>query len=431
MNRLTVSANHRFLRDDLGPFFWLGDTAWELFHRLTLEEADYYLENRTQKGFTIVQAVVLAEFDRLVTPNAYGERPLLDNDPSRPNPRYFQFVDQVIQLANEKGLRIGLLPTWGDKVELLPHGIGPVIFNAETAFAFGQWIGNRYRDTPNIVWINGGDRSANGANLAVWNALARGIKSADPNHLMTFHPWGEGEGHSSSEWFHQSDWLDFNMVQSGHWRKDAPNYDIVGRDYRLVPTRPCLDGEPCYEDHPVGWKPEELGWFNGCDARQAAYWAMFAGACGHTYGCHPVWQFFAAGRQPVGFVRRYWPEALDLPGATQMTYMKDLLLSHGLVWLEPDQALLTGGDASNPVSVRAARDERHEHGFVYLPNGGGVCVDLDRLAGPHIRAAWFDPRDGSIQSIRSISGCRICEFSAPSAGHENDWVLVLDCNKND
>jgi hypothetical protein len=426
MNRLTISANRRFLLDENGPFFWLGDTAWELFHRLNFEEAEHYLENRRQKGFTVIQAVVLAEFDGLDVPNAFGERPLLDNDPLQPNPRYFQFVDRIIQLASEKRLWIGLLPTWGDKVELLPHGKGPVIFDAENAFRYGQWIGRRYRDRSNIVWINGGDRSANGANFAIWDALAHGIKSADPNHLMTFHPWGDGQGHSSSEWFHQSDWLDFNLAQSGHWRKESPNYDFVDHDYRLSPTKPCLDGEPRYEDHPVNWKPDELGWFDDYDARQAAYWAMFSGACGHTYGCHPVWQFFAPGRRPVSFARRYWTEALDLPGAAQMTHLKNLFLSRGFVWLEPDQALVTASDASSSAHVRAARDEQLRHGFVYLSSEGTVRVELQRLHGPQFRASWFNPRDGSWQTIRFITQRSDCEFHAPTADRKNDWILVLD-----
>ena len=39
--QLKVSENQRFLvYADGKPFFWLGDTAWELFHRLNREEAD-------------------------------------------------------------------------------------------------------------------------------------------------------------------------------------------------------------------------------------------------------------------------------------------------------------------------------------------------------------------------------------------------------
>ena len=84
MDKLRVSDNKRFLVKDSGaPFFYLGDTAWELFHRLNREEADLYLENRAAKGFTVIQAVVLAELDGLKVPNPYGEVPLINMDPTK------------------------------------------------------------------------------------------------------------------------------------------------------------------------------------------------------------------------------------------------------------------------------------------------------------------------------------------------------------
>ena len=63
--QFTISPNHRYLLKDGKPFFWMGDTAWELFHRLNKEEADRYLKRRSEQGFTVVQAVVLAEMDGL------------------------------------------------------------------------------------------------------------------------------------------------------------------------------------------------------------------------------------------------------------------------------------------------------------------------------------------------------------------------------
>ncbi|MFN3422021.1 MAG: DUF4038 domain-containing protein, partial [Armatimonadota bacterium] len=82
--------NRRFLVTEKGqPFFYLADTAWELFHRLNREEAETYLKDRAQKGFTVIQAVVLAELDGLNTPNAYGQKPLHNNDPTQPNEAYF------------------------------------------------------------------------------------------------------------------------------------------------------------------------------------------------------------------------------------------------------------------------------------------------------------------------------------------------------
>ena len=112
---LKVSENGRFLvRSDGSPFFWLGDTAWELFHRLDLEDSERYLRDRAGKGFTVIQAVVLAEFGGLTVPNANGDLPLLDSDPTRPDERDFAHVDAVVEAASRLGLYIGMLPTWGD-----------------------------------------------------------------------------------------------------------------------------------------------------------------------------------------------------------------------------------------------------------------------------------------------------------------------------
>ena len=109
---LKVSDNERFLvHEDGSPFFYLGDTAWELFHRLNREEADRYLRNRSEKGFTVIQCVVIAELDGLGTPNAYGEVPFIDMDPSRPNEAYFAHVDWIVNRAESYGLFVGMLPT--------------------------------------------------------------------------------------------------------------------------------------------------------------------------------------------------------------------------------------------------------------------------------------------------------------------------------
>lgn len=66
------------------PFFYLGDTAWELVHRLTLADAKRYLADRAAKRFTVIQAVIqaviLAEIDGLHAPNMNGDTPLTDND---------------------------------------------------------------------------------------------------------------------------------------------------------------------------------------------------------------------------------------------------------------------------------------------------------------------------------------------------------------
>ena len=213
--QLKVSQNQRYLQYENGkPFLWIGDTAWELFHKLDREEADEYLTTRKEQGFTIIQAVVLAELDGLKTPNAYGDVPFIDLDPARPNEAYFEHVDYIIDKANQLGLVMGVLPTWGDKLYSVNPGAGPVVFNAENAEKYGEFLGKRYRDN-NIVWILGGDRTIDSMEvLQIWRAMAEGINAGDGGkHLMTYHPRG---GTSSSDWLHNEPWLDFNMYQSGH-----------------------------------------------------------------------------------------------------------------------------------------------------------------------------------------------------------------------
>jgi len=218
--RLKISDNGRYLMTADGqPFFYLGDTAWELFHRLNREEAGLYLQNRAAKGFTVIQAVALAELDGLDTPNANGHRPLIDRDPTRPDVRegqdndYWDHMDWVIETAASLGMYVGLLPTWGDKWNK-KWGVGPEIFNPANAEAYGMWLGRRYADQP-IIWILGGDRPVESdGHREIIRAMARGLAQGDGgDHLMTFHPSG---GQSSAEWFHEDSWLNFNMHQTGH-----------------------------------------------------------------------------------------------------------------------------------------------------------------------------------------------------------------------
>lgn len=420
--KLIVSDNKRFLiHEDGTPFFYLGDTGWELFHRLNKDDTEKYLENRRAKGFTVIQAVALAELDGLNTPNAEGNRPLIDNDPLKPDEAYWNHVDWVIMKAAEKGIFIGLLPTWGDKVDKR-WGVGPVIFTRENAFKYGQWIGNRYKEYPNIIWINGGDRDGGGDNTPIWNALGEGIKSVDKNHLMTFHPWGE---RSSSEWFHNSLWLDFNMCQTGHGQRSYSIYKrLVVRDYNLSPVKPCLDGEPRYEDHPVGWNPDVLGWFNDADVRQALYWNLFSGAFGHTYGCHPIWQMKTPGRDAVGLARNNWYDVLNLPGAGDLIHARRLIESRPVLSRVPDQSLIVPSYYPETDYIVATRGDGYA--FVYFPTGWSAELDLKKLGADALHAYWFDPRTGESVLIETITEVGICKFAPPESGRGNDWILVLD-----
>jgi len=423
--RLKVSDNKHFLvHEDGSPFFWLGDTGWELLHRLDRENAEKYLKKRAEQGFSVIQAVALAEENGLKDPNPYGEIPFVDLDPTKPNEKYFQHLDYVIDLAAKYGIFIALLPTWGDKVEK-QWGQGPVIFNSENARVYGEWLGKRYKDKKNVIWVNGGDREPMPGHILLWRRLAEGIIAGvgnKENALITFHPPG---GRASSEWMHNEEWLDFNMLQTGHCR-DVDVYARIAKDYNLVPTKPTMDGEPIYEDHPVCFNAKENGISTDTDLRKSAYWGVFAGGHGHTYGCHDVWQMFSPDKNPVNNPRRPWYDALDMIGANQMKHLKNLMLSRPYLTRIPDQSIIVGENKSGAEYVVATRDQSGSYVMVYIPVGMVVKIDLSKLSGNTIKVSWYNTKDGSVVKGPDITKKSMQEFTTPTLGKGNDWVLVLD-----
>jgi hypothetical protein len=434
--RLKVSDNRRFLvYEDGRPFFYLGDTAWELFHRLRREEADKYLENRAKKGFTVIQAVALAELDGHVATNAHGHLPLVDLDPARPDLKegpdndYWDNVDHIVNKAESLGLFIGFLPTWGrfwhDKTKE-----GKPLFDESNAGTYGEWLGQRYKDKA-IIWILGGDRGVdNDLQKAVIRAMARGLRKGDGGaHLKTFHPPG---GNGSSTWWHNDDWLDFNMRQNGHAAEFTGRYDQTRVDYDRKPVKPVLDGEPIYEDHPVSFDAKKLGHSNAADVRRPLYWDLFTGACGHTYGHHSVWQMWAPGRGPINNPLMPWFEAIDQPGAGQMQFGRWLIESRPFLTRIPDDSVIvtdrvpTSVPGAGRYRFVATRDEAGSYAMVYAPVGRRFKVRMNKISGASVKAWWFNPRNGEATAIGAFPNSGEREFLPPDAGEHLDWVLVLD-----
>jgi len=422
------------------PFFYLGDTAWELFHRLNREDADQYLTDRAKKGYTVIQAVALAELDGHTVPNAYGHLPLEDYDPARPAIKdglandYWDHVDYIVNKANDLGMYIGFLPTWG---RYWHEGSGvkdnQPLFDAVNAEKYGEFLGARYRDRQ-IIWILGGDRNVeNDVQKEIIRAMARGLKKGDGgNHLISFHPRGGG---GSSQYFHADNWLDFNMRQNGHNADYTGIYSKTADDYALEPVKPVFDGEPLYEDHPVSFNAARLGHSISSDVRRALYWNLFSGAFGHTYGHHSVWQMYdaAKGRQPINNPLMSWQEAINQPGAVQMMYGRLLMESRPFLTRIPDQTIIVASNVPTAMPGEgryrfvATRDEAGTYAMVYAPVGREFSVRMDVIKGNRITAWWYNPRNGKATKIGTFTSDRKERtFVPPDKGEMIDWILVLD-----
>jgi hypothetical protein len=435
-SQLKISSNHRFFTNEKGqPFFWLGDTGWLLFSKLTREEAEQYLEDRKEKGFDVIQVMVL---HTVAAVNVYGDSALVNKNVAHPlvtpgnnfadksEYDYWDHVDFIVDLAAKKGLYIAMVPIWGTNVKA-----GWV--SKEDAKSYAKWLANRYKNKWNIIWLNGGDIRGTDS-LPTWKIVGSTLKKEDPNHLVSFHPFGRT---SSSEYFPDESWLDFNMFQSGHRSYDLDtsksehrfgpdNYKFLRIDYQLHPTRPSLDGEPSYELIPHGLHDTTKPYWQADDVRRYAYWSVFAGAAGHTYGHNSVMQFYKPTDKGGAYgPKKFWFDALSDSGAQQMIYLKKLILSKPYFERIPDQSLIAGVQGEKYNYIAATRG--NSYAFIYDYKGRNFKVNLGKIKGEKVKASWYNPRDGNTESIGEFANKGVQEFDPPRDEKEgNDWVLILE-----
>jgi len=427
---------HTFSRADGKPVFWLGDTAWELFHRLNEKEADFYLEKRSSQGFNVIQAVALSELKGLTEPNRMGELPLLNKDPNTPNDKYFEFIDYVIDKAASLDMYIAILPTWGK------YWSDYKIFDTGNAFNYGKYMGDRYKNRWNIIWILGGDRiPKTGEQYEIIRQMAMGLKSGDGGtHLISVHPAGNN---TSLSFFQYEKWIDFHMAQSGHAHRDMPNFLYALNNNLVKPSKPFIDGEPRYEDLPVKfWEvqlpgsypdnpvciPDSLtpyGYFNSYDVRRAAYWSVFSGAAGFTYGNGSIWCFWDEGRYAPIAVKYSWQKAMDSPGGEQMQFLKKLIDKYGTDKLYPDRSVIVDNWSlcTNYQCALITKDRKSV--LVYSPQGEHIRIAMEKLLPGNVSYRWYNPRNGLFSPPQKVVGdSLVVEFHPPSQG--TDWILTLN-----
>ncbi|QGN32893.1 DUF4038 domain-containing protein [Microlunatus sp. Gsoil 973] len=361
--RLAVADDRRHLTRDGRPWFLFGDTAWELFHRLGDQDTDDYLTTRAEQGFNTVLAVLVGEFGGADVPNAEGELPFAGRTGSRPNPRYWEHADRTVWQANQRGLTMGLLPCWGSYWSEPDE----LFSTPDLARPYARWVAERYADA-DVIWVLGGDRTIDcPRHRDVVNAFADGIREVvGSSQLITFHP-----REASKDDVGAADWMDFDLIQSGHHGWAPPNYQLIEQLIAQRPQRPVIDGEPNYEAHPVmdpRWRASGDWTFTDADARRAVYHSVFAGAAGHVYGANGSYQFLVGGQaDPVHGGTGDWREALQLPGARQVAAAVRLFGELQISEWEPRQDLLTARIGSRAGHVRAMARRDRTAVAVYAP----------------------------------------------------------------
>lgn len=431
IQKLQVSENgHYFQTEDGKPFFWLGDTGWLTFKKLDRDEIKTYFKDRKEKEYNVIQIMTLHSEEMA---NVYGDSALVNKDVSKPlttsgndfnNPEEYDFwdhVDYALDVAEENDLYIGMVPIWGTSVK-------KGMVNLKQAKAYATFLGDRFKNRKNIIWLNGGDTPGE-ENTEIWNAIGSILKSKNPNALVTFHPFGRTD---SSDNYHNASWLDFNMFQSGHRRYDQEtegkmyaqdNYKYVNVDFNLKPTKPTIDGEPSYEGIPQGLHDTLQPLWKDKDLRRYAYWSVFAGGAGFTYGHSAVMQMFREGDNPAYGNKKTWTEALNDPGAKQMKYVKQLLMKFPYYRRVPDVSLIANqGEKYNYLAATKGED----YALIYTYNGRNMSVNMGKIKGDKVEASWYNPKNGATTKIGTFKNEGIQDFKPEGEVEDgNDWILIL------
>ena len=438
--RLMISSNNRYLQFENGsPFFWLGDTGWLVPQHLDRSEVEYYFNKCRRAGYNMVQIQVM---DAVPSYNIYGQQSLPYGwDFTKADPEgvysYWNHLDYIVRKAEQNGIYIGMVAIWGSQIQA-----GNI--NAEQAKAYGKFLAERYKNNPNIIWIMGGDIQGN-IHPEVWNALATSIKSIDNKHLMTFHPRGR---YTSAKWWSKASWMDFHTFQSGHRKygqrmgnKEYPipdsteedNWMYVDSTWAYKPIKPVLDDEPSYEDIPKGLHDANEARWQDYDVRRYAYWSVFAGSCGHTYGHNVIMQMLKPG-YPTGYgsdgTVKAWYQGLEDPGYNQMQYLSDLMLSFPFFERITDQSIIVGKNGMKYDRLIATRGK--DYLMVYNYNSNFMKIDLRKISGKKKLLWWFNPSDGAISFIGTADNTIITMSpQIEKTDKINDRVLIaIDAEKN-
>ena len=412
---LKIAPNGRYLVDHDGrPFLIVGDSPQALIVDVSLKQADHFFADREAAGFNSLWVNLLADDytgGRPDGPTYDGIVPFLrTGDLSTPNPAYFARADAMIRLAGKHHLAVFLDPIeTGGWLSVLQSN-GP-----SKAYAYGRYLGLRYRSFPNVVWLNGNDFQSwsNPRDDAVVLAVARGIRSVDPDQLQTS----------------ELNYLTSTSLDDARWRgilgldaayTYAPTYAEVLKAYRNRDRIPAFMIEANYEGEHWYTGPETL--------RRQEYWTMLSGATGQFYGNKYTWQFLSG-----------WQTHLDTVGSRQMTLVTNLFSRRPWFDLVPDtkhRLVVSGygtysnsGDVNSNDYVTAARTPDGRLAIAYLPGGQSIVVDLRRMAGRRVRAQWYDPTTGGYRTIAgsplATKGRRTFTPPAKNHGGDPDWVLVL------
>ena len=410
--RVAKSGTHLEHADGT-PFFFLADTCWTGPALSSEKDWDKYLQDRVKKGFTAVQFNMASPW-RCAPTDAEGNPSYTFKDGKlTPNETFYKRCDARLKAINDAGLLAVPVLCWAHR-----KGDAGKELTEEQIVTLVKFEVERYK-AAHVLWILAGDNQYT-TDSDLWKRIGRAVYGDKPEVPVTTHPTGE-----NFPWRNWEDekWLTVLGYQSGHgdsektmkWLHSGPP---AAYGQRKEFTRPLINLEPPYEGHNgyTSKKPH-----SDLSTRRAIYWSLLVHpTAGVTYGGHGVWSWHTKpGEEPTDHkgtgVAKVWSEAIDLPGAGQMKFVRQLFDSVKWTDLRPAEELIGRQDTKDPAKfVACAATPDQSQVVIYLPAGGKVSVGVEQRKPRPVE--WINPRTGEVTKGRNI------DLQAPD---DNDWILVV------
>jgi hypothetical protein len=417
------------------PFYMIGDTAWTTPISFSEDEATYYFQQRAAQGFNAVQmdAVGLttiptaspADFNGNVPFNGFLPGTSIYDVSTTPAAgdvtssagKYWQRLDSIIGLASANGIVVVLdiydtYCPWFHTDFL--DGDSPS--STEKLLAYGQFLGQRYGDDDNIIWMIGNDYNLSPEGDADIAAVLQGIRQFDDTHLITMQMASYAQDPPAA--FDNQNLRQYMTLNGIYLYSTGPYRTTYLEQYNRTDVGPTFNIETGYEySTHLNVTTDKL--------RSGHYSFLLNGASGDLYGSERV------GGRVGGPFDDEWQAAVNSPGAQEFTYFANLLETVAWYNLVPDQNGTVFQGVGDPTDYSGARSLDGTLAIAYKPPSGGggqsFTVHMNQFAGP-VTAQWYDPTNGTYFNIGSAlanSGDQVFTSPAANSAGQNDFVLVL------
>ena len=504
---IKLSANTRYFVDANGnPWLMVADAAHHMMPVIgsTTSSIQQYINSRVAQGFNTINvygvcggsgtcpasgAAQNGQWPFLISQNGLYDLCGTSTPPcTSPNPAYWSQVDNVISLANQAGLVVLFDPIpWSVNFGSDMESTTPPInykndLNPPTDsndYNFGIFLGNRYKNFPNIIWQFGQDFRHGGQMIgSSWvpvdstfmdymAQVIAGVASVDSSHLITSQmdmyvsytqqglqvACNGGPGCTTAFWnprFGNTNNVSFvytyyetydemlqayNCIPNGTCTSQANNGTLsiggsggtVTASSQLPPAiMPTILGESNYEGANNTGSLSLNGTATNANAfitRQEMWYAMTSGGAGFEFGQVTVNHFDSSPS---------WTTMLNTTGTQQVKYVANLLNQFNWWTLAPDTAnqVVTAASAgtANPGNANLYNSKHatttwdgSSTAMIYTPIATTLTINMSKFSGP-VTARWYDPTTGNFTatSCTSTAPCAnvaTMNFATPAGSH--------------